>query len=135
MNELENLQFTDDHEWVRLEGELAAVGLTEHLLAGLGALTTVELPQTGIQLRRGAPVAVLRSALSTHTVFSPFSGVIKEVNGGLTTDPRKVSEDPYQSGWLFKITLEAGEEVELLRDLATYESQIAGTDVGEVDSP
>jgi len=135
MNELEDLQFTDHHEWVRLEGELAAVGLTEDLLADLGTVAAIELPQTGAQFRRGDPAVVLRSALSTHTVYSPFSGVIKEVNAGWTADPGKMNADPYQSGWLFKITLEAGEEVELLRDLATFQSQTIATDVGTVDSP
>lgn len=131
----EDLQYTDHNEWVRLDGEGAVIGITDFLASQLGPVTRVELPVSGRKLRNGEPVVLLRSALSSHVIVAPISGHVMTVNSAIAENPATVNNDPYQAGWLFKIRIEAGEEIEHLRDVHTYAKRVAAAEVGTADSP
>ena len=131
----EDLQYTDHDEWVRLDGEGAVIGITDFLASHLGTVTKVDLPVSGRKLRNGEPVVLLRSALSTHVIVAPISGHVLAVNSAIAENPSTVNDDPYQAGWLFKIRIEAGEEIEHLRDVHTYARRIALAEVGTAESP
>jgi len=128
----DDLQYTANHEWLRLEGDNAIVGICDHAQADLGGIIFVGLPKVGAQVVASQPVTVLRSANATINVHSPISGTITEVNGALEKDPSLVNTDPYGEGWLYSIRIEAGEEIEQLMDSAVYKARFFGADSPEV---
>ena len=131
----DDLQYTDQDEWVRLEGEHASVGITEHRQAALGPLIAVEPVAVGSSLRRGDLAVTLRSQASVHTLAAPLSGTVVAVNTRLASEPGLINADPYGEGWLLKFRIEAGEEIEHLRDASFYSEQIAAAEVSDVESP
>jgi glycine cleavage system H protein len=126
MNVPDDLQYAETHEWLRLEGETARVGITDHAQAELTDIVYVELPKIGAQVKKGQPVAVVESVKAASDIYSPISGTIREINSALEADPGLLNRDPYGDGWLFRISMEAGEEIELLKDPQTYRNQISG---------
>ncbi len=99
----ENLHYTKDHEWVRLEGDVAIVGITDHAQHALGEITYVELPPADKALKQFAEAGAVESAKAASDIFSPVSGVVAEVNLALETEPEKVNSDPYGEGWIYKL--------------------------------
>ena len=99
----ENLHYTKDHEWVRLEGDVAIVGITDHAQHALGEITYVELPPADKALKQFAEAGAVESAKAASDNFSPVSGVVAEVNLALETEPEKVNSDPYGEGWIYKL--------------------------------
>ncbi len=99
----EDRRYTKDHEWVRLEGDLAVVGITDHAQHALGEITYVELPPVGKALKQFAEAGAVESAKAASDIFSPLSGVVAEVNPALETEPEKVNSDPYGEGWMYKL--------------------------------
>jgi glycine cleavage system H protein len=128
----DDLQYTATHEWLRLEGDNAIVGICDHAQADLGVIVFAGLPKVGAQVAANEPAAVLRSANATIEVRSPISGTITEVNGALEKDPSLVNTDPYGEGWLYSIRIEAGEEIEQLMDSVVYKAQFSSGDGPEV---
>ncbi len=111
----ENLHYTKDHEWVRLEGDVAIVGITDHAQHALGEITYVELPPADKALKQFAEAGAVESAKAASDIFSPVSGVVAEVNLALETEPEKVNSDPYGEGWIYKLNgASAGELGNLL---------------------
>ncbi len=113
-----DLQYTKEHEWVRIEGELATVGITDHAQEALGDIVFVELPEVGRTVSAGEAFAVVESVKAVSDVYAPVAGEVVEVNSELEQAPEKINTDPYGAGWIAKIRM-SGDTVELL-DEATY---------------
>jgi glycine cleavage system H protein len=121
------LKFTKDHEWLRIEGEIATVGITPYAQEQLGDLVFVELPQTGKKLEMGAAAAVVESVKAASDVYSPISGEVSEVNESIVQEPSLVNSDPMGKGWMFKLKITNAAEIEGLMDEAAYKSSVGAT--------
>ena len=122
----ENLLFTKEHEWVRMEGESAVVGITDYAQHELGDVVYVELPALGKGLKKGDPVANIESVKAVSDVFAPLSGTITAVNTKLNNTPELVNQEPYGEGWLLKMKLERLDELKELLDQKKYEEYLQG---------
>ena len=114
------VKFTEDHEWVRVEGDVATVGVTKHAAEQLGDVVFVELPEAGAQFDKGADMAVVESVKAASDVYAPISGEIVEANGAIVDEPAKVNDDPEGGAWFVKIKPSAPDELEGLMDEAAY---------------
>ena len=132
MNVPEHLQYTETHEWLRLDGETATVGITDHAQAELTDIVYVELPKVEAALTAGQPAAVVESVKAASDIYSPIGGAVVEVNGALENDPGLVNRDPYGEGWLFRLRIEAGEQIERLKEAAQYRELISASGKYEV---
>jgi glycine cleavage system H protein len=115
------LRFTRDHEWIRLDGELAVVGVTDYAQSQLGDVVYVELPEIGRRVEKGKEAAVVESVKAASEVYAPASGEVAEVNEALAADPAKVNADPMGEGWFLKLRLTDVKELEGLLDEAAYQ--------------
>jgi glycine cleavage system H protein len=115
------LRFTRDHEWIRLDGELAVVGVTDYAQSQLGDVVYVELPEIGRRVEKGKEAAVVESVKAASEVYAPASGEVAEVNEALAADPAKVNADPMGEGWFLKLRLTDLKELEGLLDEAAYQ--------------
>jgi len=118
------LRFTRDHEWIRLDGELAVVGVTDYAQSQLGDVVYVELPEIGRRVEKGKGAAVVESVKAASEVYAPASGEVAEVNEALAADPAKVNADPMGEGWFLKLRLTDLKELEGLLDEAAYQQFI-----------
>ena len=118
-------RFTKDHEWVRLDGDLAVVGITDFAQSQLGDVVYVELPEVGRRLERGKPAAVVESVKAASDVFAPVSGEVAEVNDALAGDPARVNADPMGAGWFLKLRLADHNELDMLMDEEGYSRFVA----------
>jgi glycine cleavage system H protein len=116
------LKYTKDHEWVRLEGDLATVGITSYAQDKLGDLVFVELPGIGASFGQGAPAAVVESVKAASDVYSPMTGEVVAVNDKLTNEPGLVNSDPTGEGWLYRIKVADKSEIDTLLDEAGYQA-------------
>ncbi len=119
----DNLRYTPDHEWVRLEGNMITVGITDHAQSELSDVVFVELPDMG-DLEKGAACAVVESVKAASDIYAPLSGEIVEINLDLVADPAKVNTDPYDGGWIFKMRLDDVSQVDALMDASSYTSLV-----------
>jgi glycine cleavage system H protein len=115
-----SLYFTKEHEWVRVEGDTATVGISDHAQEQLGDIVFAEVPETGKRLSKGQEAAVVESVKAASDVYSPVSGEVAEGNSKVADDPSIVNSDPEGEGWFFKIRLDDPGEVEGLMDEAAY---------------
>ena len=115
------LRFTKDHEWVRLDGDLAIVGITDYAQSQLGDVVYVELPEIGRRVEKGKEAAVVESVKAASEVYAPVSGEIAEVNDALAADPAKVNSDPMGEGWFLKLRLADPTELDGLLDEDAYQ--------------
>ena len=99
----ENLQYTAEHEWLRQDGELAVIGITDHAQGELGDVVYLELPEVGSDIVQGESFGVIESVKAASDLFAPVSGTVTAVNGDLESAPQQVNEDPYGAGWLIKV--------------------------------
>ena len=113
-------RFTRDHEWVRLDGDLAIVGITDYAQSQLGDIVYVELPEIGRRVEKGKEAAVVESVKAASEVYAPVSGEVTEINDTLTAEPAKVNADPMGAGWFLKLRLADPKELEALMDEAAY---------------
>jgi glycine cleavage system H protein len=118
------LKFTADHEWLRIDGDVAVVGITEHAQEQLGELVFVELPASGKSFEKGAPAAVVESCKAASDVYAPISGQIIETNEAIVADPTLVNSDPLGNGWFFKLKIAHPSEVDSLMDEKVYKAQL-----------
>jgi glycine cleavage system H protein len=102
---MSEMRFTDQHEWVRLDGDEATVGITRHAAEQLGDVVFVELPQAGRKVGAGAEAAVVESVKAASEVYAPVGGEVTEANAALEAQPAKVNEDPEGAGWFFKLKI------------------------------
>src|SRR3981189_1190953 len=114
----EGLQYTQEHEWVALDGARARVGITDYAQDALGDIVYVSLPAVGAAVTAGRPCAEVESTKSVSDISAPGSGTVVETNAALAGTPEKVNQDPYGDGWLFTIEVGAPDEVGRLLDVA-----------------
>jgi glycine cleavage system H protein len=119
------LRFTKDHEWVRLDGDIAVIGITDHAQSQLGDIVYVELPKIGDRLERGKEAAVVESVKAASEVYAPISGEVVAVNEALGADPAKVNADPLGEGWFLKLRPLDPQELDGLLDEPAYEAFVA----------
>lgn len=117
--------YTEEHEWLRVEGDVATVGITNHAQEQLGDLVFVDLPTTGTNVDQGDDVVVVESVKAASDVYAPASGEIVEINETLSNDAALVNSDAEGAGWLYKMKLTKPDELEKLLDLASYTAQIS----------
>jgi glycine cleavage system H protein len=115
-----SLYFTREHEWVRLDGDTATVGITDHAQEALGDIVFTEVPAAGKQLSKGQEAAVVESVKAASDVYSPVSGEVVEGNQAVVDDPALVNSDPEGQGWFFKVKLSDSGELDGLMDEGSY---------------
>ena len=120
----DDLRYAETHEWIRLEGALGTVGITDHAQAELTDIVYVELPQIGALFEARKAAAVVESVKAASDIYSPVSGEVVEINHELESNPALVNTDPYKTGWLFKLKLSNPEEISSLKTAAEYTTQI-----------
>lgn len=117
----EDLHYSKDHEWVRVEGDVAIVGITDYAQNSLGDVVYVELPKVGEDFAAHESFGSVESVKAVSEVFSPVTGAITEVNDSLNDEPEKVNNDPYGEGWMIRIKMQNPGEVDSLLTAAEYE--------------
>ena len=119
-----DLRYTTDHEWLRVEGSEAVVGITEFAQNALGDVVFVELPPVGRTVTRGQTFGVVESNKSVSDLFAPIGGQVVAVNEALRDDPQLVNQEPYGAGWMIRITPSAPQEAAALLDAAAYRRHV-----------
>ena len=117
----EDLHYSKDHEWVRVEGDVAVIGITDHAQEQLGDVVYVELPKAGEAFAANESFGSVESVKAVSEIFTPVSGGVTEVNDSLNDEPEKVNKDPYNDGWMIKMKMSAPGEVDSLLNAAEYE--------------
>jgi glycine cleavage system H protein len=118
--------FTQDHEWIQIDGDTATIGITTYAQEQLGDIVFAEVPIVGAQLKKGGDAAVVESVKAASDVYAPVSGTVIEGNGALEGDPALINTDPEGEGWFFKLTLSDPSELESLMDEAAYTAFVNG---------
>ncbi len=116
--------YTEEHEWIRVEGDQATVGISDHAQDQLGDIVFVELPEVGKKLAKGEQAAVVESVKAASEVYAPVSGEVTEVNGALEDKPELINQDAEGEGWFFKMKLADPGELEGLMDRDAYEKYV-----------
>jgi len=119
-----NFHYTKEHEWVRVEGDIGVVGITDHAQQELGDIVYVELPKVGAAVEQGKTMASVESVKAVSDVYAPVSGEVVEVNGLLATSPEKLNEDPHGDAWLVKIKLSVPGEIKQLLSADDYQNYV-----------
>jgi glycine cleavage system H protein len=117
--------FTADHEWLKIEGDIATVGITDYAQSQLGDVVFVELPKVGRQLMQAEAAAVVESVKAASDVYAPITGEILETNAALVADPSLVNSDPGNGAWFFKIKIADKSQLDALMDEAAYQAHTA----------
>ena len=117
----DNLHYSKDHEWVRVEGDTAIIGITDHAQEQLGDVVYVELPKVGEEFAGNDSFGSVESVKAVSEIFTPISGKVNETNDSLNDEPEKVNKDPYGEGWMIKMTMKSPGEVDSLLTAAEYE--------------
>ena len=117
---MSEVRYTDQHEWIRLEGDEATVGITKYAAESLGDVVFVELPASGKTVAAGGEAAVVESVKAASDIYAPAGGTVTGANGALEKEPSKVNEDPEGAGWFFKMKLSDRNEFAKLMDAAAY---------------
>jgi len=116
--------YTKEHEWVKIEGKNAVVGITDYAQSSLGDIVYVELPKPGAALERSKPIGVVESVKAVSDIYAPVAGTVTEINAAVEDDPAKVNGDPFGDGWLVKLSgVDAADTTGLL-DAAAYEELV-----------
>jgi glycine cleavage system H protein len=122
----DDLHYSREHEWVRVDGSVATIGITSFASNELGDIVYVELPEVGASLKQFGSFGVVESVKAVSDLFSPVSGDVAEVNGDLRSSPELLNTDPFGSGWIAKVTLADPGEMDKLLDAAAYAELTAG---------
>ena len=118
--------FSEDHEWIDVDGVTGTVGITDYAQGQLGDITFVELPDAGTAVKKGDAPCVVDSVKAASDVYAPVSGTVTEGNAALEGEPELVNSDPETGGWLFRLTLSDPAELDGLMDRAAYDAYVAG---------
>ena len=119
-----NLRYTKEHEWVRVEGEIAVMGITEHAQQELGDIVYVDLPKPGASLEKGKSFGSVESVKAVSDIYAPVSGKVVEVNEALATAPEKINEDPHGEAWMVKIQFTDAAEIQQLLSAEDYQKYL-----------
>jgi len=122
----DDLHYSKDHEWVRVEGNVAVVGITDFAQDSLGDVVYVELPKVGDEFAANESFGSVESVKAVSEVFSPISGVVKTINDSLADEPEKVNQDPYGDGWMIRVEMSNAGEVDSMLTAAEYEDFTKG---------
>ena len=117
-----SLKYTEDHEWIKLEGDVATVGITHHAQDALGDVVFVDLPEVGKSFAQKDVAGVVESVKAAADIYMPVSGEIVEINQALADEPSLANSDPMGAGWFFKVKLAKADEVAALMDEAAYKA-------------
>jgi glycine cleavage system H protein len=120
----EEFRYTKEHEWVKPEGEIGTVGITDHAQQELGDIVYVDLPKVGTTVEKGKSLGSVESVKAVSDIYSPVSGDIVEINEALTTAPEKLNEDPHGAAWLVKIRISAPDEIQQLLTSSDYQKYV-----------
>ena len=120
-----NLKYTDQHEWLNIEGDVATIGITDYAQSSLGDLVFVELPEVGKQVKAGDSFVVVESVKAASEVYAPISGEVVEVNDALGAAPELINQNPYEGGWICKIKASDTSELSKLLEPAKYQELAA----------
>lgn len=121
----ENLKYTKEHEWVRMEKDMATVGITDYAQGELGDIVFVELPEVGSRVEQMKPFGVIEAVKAVSDIFSPLTGEVIEVNTRLENEAGIINKDPYGQGWIIKIKISVPEELDNLLSAEEYKKLIA----------
>ncbi|HHF51795.1 MAG TPA: glycine cleavage system protein GcvH [Candidatus Aminicenantes bacterium] len=122
----ENFRYTKDHEWVKIEGDTASVGITDFAQSQLGDVVFVELPEIGEELKSHQTLGVVESVKAVSDIYSPISGEVTEVNEGLNDVPEILNQDPHSKGWIIKLKIKDKSELDELMSASEYEKYLEG---------
>jgi glycine cleavage system H protein len=125
MNFPENLKYTKDHEWIRIEGGIGIIGITEYAQGELGDVVFVELPSIGKKIEAGQSFGTVEAVKAVSDLYAPVTGEVTEVNKEIQDTPELVNKEPYERGWMIKVTLAKPDEVKTLLDVEAYKKLIA----------
>ena len=120
----DDLFYTESHEWVRVEGDTARVGITDHAQAELTDVVYVELPKVGTQVEARSATAVVESVKAASDIYAPVKGEVVEVNEALSSNPALVNTDPFGDGWIFMLKMSSPDDAKQLKDAAAYRQAI-----------
>jgi glycine cleavage system H protein len=120
----DDLYYTKDHEWVRVEGDIATVGITDFAQGELGDIVYVEVETIGKQLEAGAVFGTVEAVKTVSDLFLPVNGTITELNHALANSPELVNNDPYGAGWMIKMKIDQKEDIKTLMDAKAYEQMV-----------
>ena len=120
----EDLRYTKEHEWVRVEGGVGTIGITDHAQKELGDIVYVDLPKVGAHIEQGKSLGSVESVKAVSDIYSPVSGEVTEANEDLAQAPEKLNQDPHGAAWLVKIRLSAPDEVKGLLSAADYQAYV-----------
>lgn len=120
MNIPADLKYTKEHEWLKVEGDVATVGITDYAQGELGDIVFIELPQVGAKLERMKPFGVIEAVKAVSEIFAPISGEVTQVNSKLESEPTTINSDPYQEGWIIKIKVSNPKELDNLFSAEDY---------------
>lgn len=123
---MSEMRYTQEHEYIRVEGDTGTVGISDYAQSKLGDVVFVELPESGRELETGKEAAVIESVKAASEVYAPVSGTVTEGNPDLEGDPALVNRDAFGEGWFFKMSISNKDELEKLMDEAAYASFIEG---------
>jgi glycine cleavage system H protein len=118
-------RYTKEHEWIKIEGSVGTIGITDYAQQELGDVVFAELPKVGAQLKAGQSFGTIESVKAVSEIYTPVSGEIAEINSALVDAPEKINKDPHGAAWLVKIKLSDPKEAASLMDATTYESYVA----------
>lgn len=121
MAQPDGLLYSKEHEWVKIDGDVATVGITDYAQNSLGDIVYVELPKVGKAIDQFGNIGVVESVKAVSDLFTPIGGEVVEINGALDNDPAAVNREPYDGGWLFKVKLKDKAETANLLDASAYE--------------
>jgi glycine cleavage system H protein len=124
MNFPDNLKYTRDHEWIRIEGETGTIGITEYAQGELGDVVFVELPPVGKSVKQHEVFGTIEAVKAVSDLYAPMSGSVTDVNAAVAASPEAVNKDPYGKGWMVKVKLSNSSEAAELLDAAAYRSLI-----------
>lgn len=123
---MSEIKFSEDHEWILIDGGIGTVGLTDYAQEQLGDVVFIELPEVGKTLAKGDEAAVVESVKAASELYAPVSGEVTEANDALAEDPAQVNSDPQGGGWFFKIKIAEPSELDGLMDEAAYKAYVEG---------
>ena len=126
MNVPDDLRYSAEHEWVRVEGSRARVGITDYAQDALGDIVYVDLPTVGDDVAAGGPLGEVESTKSVSEIYAPVAGTITAINDALSETPEKINQDPYGGGWICELELADGSSTEALLDASAYGDLTAG---------
>jgi glycine cleavage system H protein len=122
---MSEVKFTEDHEWVRIEGDTATVGITDYAQEQLGDIVFIDLPESGAEMAQGDDAAVIESVKAASDIYAPISGEVGDVNDALDAEPAIVNQDAQGEGWLFTLTIADAGELDNLMDADAYKAFVA----------